>query len=326
MPENSKTQIMTNRMAPTARPESQYFNRYGSDWESALKDFCKREVYIDATGNTYKKALTQYFKWLDKTGVSFDAANDDRILDFRKYLFDKRGCASTTISLYISAIRSFYQWAEDKHLCENVARGIHARCDKERVKMHLTKEQTKALLDYFESTSLRDFAMVNLMLRCGLRTIEVSRADVEDMKPSGGQQVLYIQGKGHRDKKRIVVLRDAALEPIRRYLESRGEVAAKDPLFVCEGKGSKGRRLSARRIQTVCKEGLRAIGLDSHEYSPHSLRHTAGVRIINNGGTVADVQDVLGHSSIDTSRIYLKSAQTEIRLSNPAERFLDDID
>ena len=58
------------------------------------------------------------------------------------------------------------------------------------------------------------------------------------------------------------------------YLKTRKGVKQNEPLFITDGKGHRGERLSTRSIQDVCKQSLRAIGLDSHEYSAHSLRHT----------------------------------------------------
>lgn len=300
------------------------------NWEALLGAYLsEKDVGSVETSKTYRKALTQYFRWIDTTKRDLREMTTADILAFKKYLGDVRHCTSLTVSTYVVAIRGFYEWAEMPENAAlglpNIAKGVHTDHDNEHIKMHLTHTQTRRLLDYFEAAGLRDYAMVNLMLRCGLRTVEVHRADVRDIAFIEDQRILYIQGKGKKDKKRWVVLRDSAYEPLKRYLDSRDDAMPAAPLFVGEGKGSRGRRLSTRTIQDICKRGLRAIGLDSHQYSAHSLRHTAGVSIIKNGGTVADVQEVLGHASIDTSRIYLKSASTEIRLANPAERYLDNI-
>lgn len=296
-------------------------------WQDLLAAYlAQKDVRSKESVKTYRKELTQFFKWADKVGRDLTAMKKEDLLDYRDYLSFDRGCSSLTVSGYMIALRGFYEWAEDCGLCPNIARKIRVRHDREHVKMHLTREQTHDLLEYCRTRGLRDYAMVNLMLRCGLRTVEVYRANVRDISVIDGRRLLYIQGKGRQDKKRWVALRDSAWEPIREYLASREDASPSSPLFVCEGDGSRGRRLSARSIQHICKESLRAIGLDSHLYSAHSLRHTAGVRILNNGGTVTDVQEVLGHASVDTSRIYLRSAETEIRMEKPAERFLDDID
>ena len=295
-------------------------------WQKVLPVYlAQKDVNSHESIKTYRKELTQFFRWMDKEGKPFDGLTKIDLLEYRDHLVKTRHCSSMTVAGYMIAIKGFYAWMESVKLYPNIAYDIRTRFDQEHIKMHLTREQTSNLLEYFKGRSLRDYAMANLMLRCGLRTVEVSRANVEDIAYINGQRILYIQGKGRLDKKRWVVIREATWTPLREYLESRGSVEGADPLFACEGTNSTGRGLSARSIQDICKRGLRAIGLDSHEYSAHSLRHTTGVSILNNGGSVSDVQEVLGHKSIDTSRIYLKSAAQELRLKNPAERFLDDI-
>ena len=95
-------------------------------------------------------------------------------------------------------------------------------------------------------------------------------------------------------------------------------------MFVTEGKGHRGERISTRCIQHVCKEALRAIGLEGHEYSAHSLRHTTAVTIIRQGGDLNDVQRVLRHASQVTSQVYTASIEQEVRLDSNPESLLDD--
>ena len=82
--------------------------------------------------------------------------------------------------------------------------------------------------------------------------------------------------------------------------------------------------MSTRLIQMIIKRGLRAIGLDSHAYSAHSLRHTTATQIIKNGGTIMDVKRALRHSSINTSMIYTASIEDEERLQKAPEDLLEN--
>ena len=296
-------------------------------WQNVLAAYIiQKDVGSKETSRTYRKELELFFRWVEASGRDISSLTGVDIIEYKQYLEDERFLTSQTIAGYMSALRGFYAWAESEKIYPNIAKGIRSRHDTEHIRMHLTRQETHDLLEYSKNGNLRDFAMINLMLRCGLRTIEVSRTRICDIAILEGKRSLYIQGKGRKDRKRWVVLRDGAWLPIKKYLDTRSGYTVSSPLFISESHRSYGKALSARSVQYICKQSLRSIGLDSHQYSAHSLRHTAGVRIINNGGTVADVQEVLGHASIDTSRIYLKSANTELRLSNPAERFLDIID
>ena len=136
--------------------------------------------------------------------------------------------------------------------------------------------------------------------------------------------MLNVWGKGAEDTDSIVILGDPVWEPIRKYLQTRGDLSKDAPLFVTEGKGHRGYRMATRTIQRLCKEALRAVGLDSHEYSAHTLRHTTAVTIIRQGGDLNDVQRVLRHASQVTSQIYTASIEQEIRLDSNPEALLDD--
>jgi integrase/recombinase XerC/integrase/recombinase XerD len=187
----------------------------------------------------------------------------------------------------------------------------------------LRENQIHDLLKHYEG-NLRDFAIVNLLLRTGLRTIEVVRANVEDITFKGGQRILRVWGKGRDDKDSFVVLTDKAYAPIKAYLDTRGTTTLKEPLFISTSNRNLKGRLTTRSISKICKEGFRAIGIDGKEYTAHSLRHTTAVMLLKHG-TLSDVQSVLRHASPVTSQIYTKSIEEELRLANPSEIKLDGI-
>lgn len=149
--------------------------------------------------------------------------------------------------------------------------------------------------------------MINLMLRTGLRTIEVHRADIGDITMRKERRILKVWGKGREEKNQFVILTDEAYRPIPDYLMTRPGTRDNEPLFATEGLGHSGGRVSTRTIQDICKKVLRAIDLDSHEYSAHSLRHTTGTQILLNGGTLFNVQAVLRHASPATSQLYVNT-------------------
>ena len=171
--------------------------------------------------------------------------------------------------------------------------------------------------------SLRDFAIVNLILRTGLRTIEVVRADVGDITFKGDRRVLLIWGKGHTEKDSFVVLSDKAYLPIKEYLETRKGAKAGDPLFISNSRQNNGERLTTRTISKICKDGLKGVGMDGREFTAHSLRHTTAVQILKQGGEITDVQRVLRHTSPVTSQIYTESIEEELRLQKSPEFLLD---
>lgn len=136
---------------------------------------------------------------------------------------------------------------------------------------------------------------------------------------------MKVWGKGRAEKDDFVVLTAPAYLPIKEYLDNiRPNAKAAEPLFAGIGLGHNGNRLSTRTIQSICKDMLREIGLEGHEYSAHSLRHTTGTQILLNGGTMMDVQNVLRHASPTTSQLYVNTIMEDKRLDDASEQILDE--
>ena len=272
--------------------------------------------------NVYRRGLLNFFRWVESTGRTISDLTRADILAFKETLLQTH--SNLTIAGYMVALRRFYEWCEGNKLYPNIARGIKSPKRKNAyLKEHLRENQIHELLNYFDGNT-RDYAIVNLLLRTGLRCIEVVRANVEDITFKGGQRILKIWGKGRDERDAFVVLTDKAYEPIKEYLETRGSTTLKEPLFVSTSNRNQKGRLTTRTISKICKDGFRAIGIDGKEYTAHSLRHTTAVMLLKNG-TLSDVQSVLRHASPVTSQIYTKSVEEELRLANPSEMKLDGI-
>ncbi len=270
--------------------------------------------------NVYRRGLLYFFRWVESTGRTISNLTRADILVFKDSLLSTH--SNLSVAGYLVALRRFYEWCEGNKLYPNIAKGIKSPKRKNAyLKEHLRENQIRDLLYYYEG-NLRDYAIVNLLLRTGLRTIEVVRANVEDITFKGGQRILRVWGKGRDDKDAFVVLTDKAYLPIKQYLDTRKTATLKEPLFISTSNRNQNGRLTTRTISKICKEGLCAIGLDAHEYTAHSLRHTTAVMLLKNG-SLADVQSVLRHTSPATSQIYTKSIEEELRLANPSEMKLD---
>ena len=272
--------------------------------------------------NVYRRGLLNFFRWVKQTERVISELTRADILAFKETLLQTH--SNLTIAGYMVALRRFYEWTEGCKLYPNIARGIKSPKRKNAyLKEPLRENQIHQLLQHFEGNP-RDYAIVNLLLRTGLRCIEVVRANVEDITFKGGQRILKIWGKGRDERDNFVVLTDKAYASIKAYLETRGSTTLKEPLFVSTSNRNQNGRLTTRTISKICKEGFRAIGIDAHEYTAHSLRHTTAVMLLKNG-SLADVQSVLRHASPATSQIYTKSIEEELRLTNPSEMKLDGI-
>ncbi len=293
--------------------------------EAVITLFLQEQQVMPSSRRTYGWTLRRFFKWCRESNLRTSQLQRSHVVAYIDALA-RKGFSAKSIASYTVSLRRFFGWLDSKGQYPNIASGVKGpRKMKEGfVKMHLDIDERRRLLDAAKERGERDYAIVNLMLRNGLRTIEVSRIDVCDITTRKGVRVLNVWRKGSLGKDSYVVLTEESYGPIADYLDTRAAVLSGSPLFVTDGDGHRDGRMTPRRIQQIVKECLRRIGLTTREYSPHSLRHTTAVAILEAGGSIFDVQTVLGHSSPETSQIYTRSAEEERRLRNPPEDIIKD--
>ena len=273
----------------------------------------------------YRRTLKQYFSWVTKKGYLLSEIARPEILEYKDELL-LSGMSSLTVGSYITSVRRFYEWTEANKYYPNVAKGIKTPKRKQQFKKQpLLPSQATELLNYYQDKALREYAIIGLLLRTGLRTIEVIRASVEDITYKGSQRVLLIQGKGRDEKDNFVLLTDKTYQPIAQYLATRGNIDGSEPLFTSTSNNSKGERLTTRSISYIAKEGLKAIGLDERSFTAHSLRHTTAVNILRAGGSLETAQFTLRHSNPATTQIYTATLNEERRLQNSGEALIDTL-
>lgn len=300
--------------------------------DDVLKQFLSEQDVAPISRALYGRALKRYFSWLSSELLDLSVVTAQELLRYKDALLakpedpTKTKLSSLTVSSYLVALRKFYSWAESHKLYPDVAKTLKTPKREQKFRrMPLTLEKSQELLSYYQAKGSRDYAIVNLLLRTGLRTIELSRADVGDIQFIGSQRVLKIQGKGRTDKDNFVLLTDRAYGPLKAYLETRAGALPTDPLVISHSNNSRGQRLTTRMISAIAKEGLRAIGIDDRAFTAHSFRHTAGVNILRAGGSLEDVQLTLRHSSPVTSRIYVHTLDEQRRLERSGEALIDEL-
>ena len=273
----------------------------------------------------YKRTVKLFFNWLMANGLELKTLTRIEIIKYKEYLLEA-GLSTLTIDSYLVAVRKFFEWAETNKYYPNVAKGIKGvRRKRDYRKMPLTSTQGRELLEHFASYTLRDYAMVNLLIRTGLRTIELIRANVGDVTFKSDTRVLLVHGKGRDEKDNFVILSKKAYEPIKEYLEARQKVNQNSPLFISVSNKNYNQRLTTRSIRRIVKEGLRAIGLDNKEFTAHSLRHSFASYLFKDGQRLEHIQGALRHTNPATTQIYLKGIEEEMRLKNNIESRIDDI-
>lgn len=274
--------------------------------------------------DTYGRTLDQYLKWMQAKGYTHSTIEREHILQYKTDLLAK-GCSPLTVGSYLTVVRKFYTWAEArKYIFSSPAKDIKTPSKRQTFeKETLTKAETKKLNEYYKPKSLRDYAIANLVQLTGLRCIEVTRVNIEDITIREGERVLLVLGKGRDERDEAVVLTDEAYRPIMDYLNTKVRAKAGEPLFTSNSDKNKGGRLSTRFISGLLKEGLRSIGLDDRRYTAHSLRHTVGTSIYElSGGDIYQVQLALRHKNPATSQIYARKAMQKAGITNSPLKML----
>jgi integrase/recombinase XerD len=284
--------------------------------------FVKSLDIKESSRENYKRTLRQYINWVDRTGYNLKDITLPNVLEYKESLFTS-GLTSLTVSSYINSVRRLYEWTEANRLYPNVAKGVKSPKRKQQFKKQpLLPNQAKSLLTVLKDNP-RDYAVVNLLLRTGLRTKELVNANLEDIVYKGSQRVLLVKGKGRDEKDNFVILTDKAYQPIQEYLQGRGKISPTAPLFVSQSNNSKGARLTTRTVSKIAKEGLKSIGLNDKSFTAHSLRHTTAVNILRAGGSLETAQLTLRHTNPATTQIYTATLNEERRLENSGEALID---
>ncbi len=254
---------------------------------------------------TYTRALRQMFRYFAENGIRNPQRED--IISYRESL-KARGLKPTSVQNYITATRLFFQWTEQERIYPNIAAHVKgAKLDREHKKDYLTSSQCKNVfrgIDTSTPTGLRDYAIVALTITGALRTIEISRADIGDLRTLGDMTVLYIQGKGRDEKTEYVKVSEPVEAAIRAYLKARGETDPSAPLFSSLSNNSKGQRMSTRSISGICKAAMVEAGYNSSRLTAHSMRHTGVTLSLLNGASLEEAQEYARHANIATTMIY----------------------
>lgn len=286
-----------------------------------VNNFIKFLDVAPLTVQSYISGLKHYFHYLQINNVKMPDRNS--IVEFKKDLINN-GKKAATVRLYLTAVKRFFSWCESEGLYPNITAGIKApKVDRSHKKDAFSGAQIKQVMTGINKSNLeglRNFAMMGLITTAGLRTIEIVRANVEDLRLNAGQWVLFVQGKARSDKGEFVHVTPKVLAAIRAYLTARGKVAGNEPLFASCSNRNKGGRLTTRTISSVCKKAMTAAGYVSARLTAHSLRHTAITLALMAGQSIQEVCSFARHSSIATTMIYAHDVN---RLQSQCESLIE---
>ena len=259
-----------------------------------------------ATVEGYANAVKQYMGFIEKYGMN--PQSPETVKEYKRHLLGL-GYKVSTVNSYITSIKRFYEFLEENGACKNVAKKVKkVREEKNFKKDCLTVQQAKNTICTINTDSLtgkRDYALLMLLINTGLRTIEVARAQIGDIRNKGNATVLYVQGKGHMEKDNFVVLPECVQDAINEYLKARPETLTNEsPLFACTGNRATNKPLHVKSISRIVKGIFKENGLVSERLTAHSTRHTACTLALLSGANMLEVQDMARHQNINTTTIY----------------------
>ncbi|MDT8328466.1 MAG: tyrosine recombinase XerC [Roseovarius sp.] len=224
--------------------------------------------------------------------------------DMRSWMAFTRGhdVGSRSLARKLSAVKSFYRWLSEREGFEPTA-VLATRSPKFQRKLPrpLSPEAASDVIDTLEMQSLtpwisaRDQAVVTLLYGCGLRISEALGLSGADLPINS---TLRIIGKGN--KERMVPVIAPAREAVERYVAiCPYEITPQSPVF----RGARGGKLNPRVIQKVVEKTREQLGLPATA-TPHAMRHSFATHLLNAGGDLRAIQELLGHASLSTTQAY----------------------
>jgi len=277
-----------------------------TNWLGNLKEV---KNLSDNTLISYKHDVKSFIEFISThTGseVSIKYLNDMKISDFRSFLsyLRNKDISSTSIARIISSLKSFFNYLLNTNLIEStVVQSLRTPKQKKSLPRPISSELAIETIKHAQDMEkekwigLRNKSILMLLYGCGLRISEALNLNFEDINEN---DYLIIKGKGN--KERMVPLMDYVKNDIENYIhECPKNFMKDDPLFV----GKRLDRLSPRIIQYVLEKIRHNLSLPETA-TPHALRHSFATHLLNSGGDLRTIQELLGHSSLSTTQKYTK--------------------
>ena len=275
-------------------------------------EYCTYRKELDAkTVKAYRIDLTQFFSYVQSTEPEKETI-EQYITELHKKYKQK------TIKRKIASIKAFYSYLEEEELVEqNPFRKIKVKF-KETIILPriIPREEIEQLLNYIYASlsslsgiqykhSLRDAAVIEVFFATGARVYEISNIRVENINLNSG--LIRIMGKGRKERY-IQISNTAVLDILRKYYEENEPEIKKSGYFFINNRG---KRYTEQSIRLMLKKYTLKAGIQ-RKITPHMFRHSFATYLIEEGVDVSCVQQILGHSSIKTTQIYIHVAAKKL--------------
>ncbi|MEI7942284.1 MAG: site-specific tyrosine recombinase/integron integrase [Candidatus Riflemargulisbacteria bacterium] len=256
--------------------------------------------YSPHTVDAYRSDLSYFIEFCNQQKV-YDINNvkEDNLKRYIYFLQEKE-LSKRTVSRKISSLKSWWKYLIRYNLVSHELTSYleTPKLEKKLPNFLSPEEIDRCLASVKGSVSeKRDMAIIELLFSTGIRVSELISVDIGDIDEA--REEIRVVGK--RDKERIVILGKHAVLAVKEYTQeyrhSHIKGSKERALFI----NSKGGRLTVRSVQRLFQQISSLIG---KEVTPHTLRHSFATTLLDNGADLRTVQELLGHSSLQTTQLY----------------------
>ncbi len=246
--------------------------------------------------------------------IFLDVKTED-IISFLVIQYYKNNNSPYTRKRKISSIRGFFNYIFSLYPSGgkvNPTNKINSIIDIVRLPRYLTLEEGKAIQNAFTLKNSRnpnrDNTIITLFLSTGIRVSELVNINISDI--NFDKKSINIIGKGN--KERIVYFNEKCKERLLQYINNyrnKNEINVDNALFI----NNRNQRLTVNRVEEICKNAYKSIGLEDRGYTVHTLRHTTAVTLYRQTEDILLVKHILGHSNITSTQIYTHIHNPELK-------------
>lgn len=260
----------------------------------------------DNTITSYRTDISQFLEWLEKQTQALSAIDQLTIREYKYYL--NAQYKSTTVSRKLTALKGFVNYLTDEGILSISLSIIDRTKKEEKLPRVLSLEEIERMLAVIPRNNLqglRDYAIIEIMYATGLRVSELTELGVSAYYAQ--EQFIRVVGKG--SKERLIPFGHKAKKAVNDYLAARFEAGcgSDDILFL----SNRRKAMTRQAVWKLIKKYAQMAEIP-FEVTPHTLRHTFATHLLNNGVDLRAIQEMLGHSDIATTQIYVHIAYKDI--------------
>lgn len=253
----------------------------------------------ESTQKAYRYSLERFNKYLEGSGGLLDNLTRIDVQSYVSWMQTVRKKAASSVLREYAAVAAFCHWSNQDAALKDIRLPQAPNILNVAPKSLGKNDRNRLLRDVLQNGSIRNAALINLMVRTGLRVSEIVSLNRDDALIGARKDSSYLKVWGKGNKQRKVPLSAEARQYLKEYLDTRQDNY--EALFVTE-KGAP-KRLSVRAIQKLCSH---------YQINPHMLRHTRGKSLVDAGVDLPTVAEILGHSDINVTRRYTKPTLDEM--------------